>query len=307
MDASTSSPITPELWARLLQAFDAGVPPWAACRYAGIPLAVWEAECQRIPEFGTEAGKVEMSGLVAAWMFLQRAAASEWRAALQLIKLYGSTRTREVGGLHEPGDDDPSTNVTPADVAAVIRILGADREGGGVGDGRPCRMPSRGVRVALEELEHDSEQQSGPSLQRVRHRSRDRRQDLLRGSVRHRPDRLRHRFPRGAGTEQAGEAGGPAGKQPVQRRPRHARGGGQLVHRQLREAMAADELQGGLQEQLACRRRRRAAGFTQQRLAAAEQAVEGPRCDTRRRGKLLHRRLPASGTGTPGGCDDLLS
>jgi hypothetical protein len=128
------SPITPEVWQRLLRAFNAGVPPAAACRYAGITLATWEAECQRIPEFAVEAGKVEMSGLVAAWTFLQQTAASEWRAALELIKLYGSTRAREAGGLYEPGDDDPDASVSPDDIAAVIRILRAHGGGGGAGD-----------------------------------------------------------------------------------------------------------------------------------------------------------------------------
>src|SRR6266700_5781221 len=110
MDVDRPSPITAETWQRLLRAFDAGAPAAAACRYAGTTLAAWEAECQRIPEFGVEAGKVEMSGLVSAWMFLQQTAASEWRAALELIKLYGSTRAREAGGLYEPGDDDPDAN-----------------------------------------------------------------------------------------------------------------------------------------------------------------------------------------------------
>src|SRR5438034_1044719 len=134
MDATQPSPITPETWQRLLRAFDAGMPAAAACKRAGISLAVWEAECQRIPEFATEAGKVEMSGLEAAWMFLQQTAASEWRAALELIKLYGSTRAREAGGLYEPGDDAPDADVTPDDVAAVIRILRAHGGGGGAGD-----------------------------------------------------------------------------------------------------------------------------------------------------------------------------
>ncbi len=128
------SPITPEVWRRLLVAFDAGVPPAATCRYAGITLAAWEAECQRVPEFATEAGKVEMSGLVSAWTFLQQTAASEWRAALEIVKLYGSTRAREAGGLYEPGDDDTDADVTPTDVAAVIRILRAHGGGGDAGD-----------------------------------------------------------------------------------------------------------------------------------------------------------------------------
>jgi hypothetical protein len=127
------SPIAPETWQRLLRAFDAGMPAAAACKRAGVSLAVWEAECQRIPEFATEAGKVEMSGLEAAWLFLQQTAASEWRAALELIKLYGSTRAREAGGLYEPGLDDPDTDVTHADVAAVIRILRVHGGGGDAG------------------------------------------------------------------------------------------------------------------------------------------------------------------------------
>jgi hypothetical protein len=134
MDGERPCAITPDVWRRLLRAFDAGMPAWAACRFAGIWLAVWEAECQRIPEFGTEAGKVEMSGLEAAWRFLQGAAASEWRAALELVKLYGATRAREADGLHEPGTDDPARDVTPDDVAAVIRILRAHGSGGGEGD-----------------------------------------------------------------------------------------------------------------------------------------------------------------------------
>jgi hypothetical protein len=128
------SPITPEVWERLLKAFDAGMPPAAACKRAGISLAVWEAECQRIPEFATEAARVETSGLEAAWMFLQRTAASEWRAALELIKLYGSTRARDTGGLYEPGADEPDADVAPDDVAAVIRILRAHGGGGDAGD-----------------------------------------------------------------------------------------------------------------------------------------------------------------------------
>src|SRR5690349_22608061 len=100
-DWRSGATLTPEVWARMLTALDAGAPPAAACRYAGISLAAWERERQRIPEFGIEADKVEMSGLVAAWRFLQGAAASEWRASLELIKLYGSTRGREAARVEE--------------------------------------------------------------------------------------------------------------------------------------------------------------------------------------------------------------
>jgi hypothetical protein len=130
------SPITPEVWRRLLTALDARAPPAAACRYAGISLAAWERERQRIPEFGITADQVEMSGLVAAWRFLQGAAASEWRASLELIKLFGVTRARESVRVDEMGDG-PDADVTPHDVAAVIRVLRAHELGDGAVDGCP--------------------------------------------------------------------------------------------------------------------------------------------------------------------------
>jgi hypothetical protein len=123
MDVTQPSPITPEAWRRLLDALDAGTPPYAACRYAGISPAVWERERQRIPEFGITADRIEASGLVAAWRFLQGAAATEWRASLELIKLFGATRGREVVRIEGPEGDDPHADVTPEDVAAVIRVL----------------------------------------------------------------------------------------------------------------------------------------------------------------------------------------
>ncbi|HSR22925.1 MAG TPA: hypothetical protein VLW53_05215, partial [Candidatus Eisenbacteria bacterium] len=66
----------------MLIALDAGAPQHAACRYAGIHPTVWERERQRIPEFGVAADQIEVTGLVAAWRFLQGAAATEWRASL---------------------------------------------------------------------------------------------------------------------------------------------------------------------------------------------------------------------------------
>jgi hypothetical protein len=135
-DWRSGTSLTPEAWSRMLTALDAGAPPHAACRYAGISLAAWERERQRIPEFGIEADKVEASGLVAAWRFLQMAAASEWRASLELIKLHGATRGREAARLDEPDGVDPDTDVTPDDAAAVIRILRAHEVAdGGAADG----------------------------------------------------------------------------------------------------------------------------------------------------------------------------
>jgi hypothetical protein len=134
-----ASPITPEVWLRLLTALDAGAPSYAACRYAGISPSVWERECERIPEFGIAADQVEASGLVAAWRLLQVAAASEWRASLELIKLFGATRGREAVRFGDQDSGDHDLDVTPDDVAAVIRILRVHELGdgslGGVEDG----------------------------------------------------------------------------------------------------------------------------------------------------------------------------
>src|SRR5947207_8026638 len=124
------SPITTEAWRRLLTALDAGAPPQLACQYAGLGYETWLAECRRIPEFGIEAEKVGASGVVACLRFIQATGAGEWRAASEFVKLvrpelFGSSRTREVPRVDEPGADALDADVTPADVAAVIRILRA--------------------------------------------------------------------------------------------------------------------------------------------------------------------------------------
>ncbi len=126
--------LTPEVWRRLLEALDAGTPTYVACLYAGISPAVWEREKQRIPEFAEAANRVEMSGLVAAWRFLQLTAASEWRASLELIKLYGATRGRDLVRVEELDTNELDADLTPDAVAAVIRILRAHEfDVGGVG------------------------------------------------------------------------------------------------------------------------------------------------------------------------------
>ena len=134
-----SSPITPEAWQRLLAALDAGAPPQLACQYAGLGYEIWLGECRRIPEFAIEAEKVGASGVVACLRFIQATGAGEWRAASEFVKLvrpelFGSSRTCEAPRVDEPGDDEPDADVTPDDVAAVIRILRAHRGGGDAGD-----------------------------------------------------------------------------------------------------------------------------------------------------------------------------
>lgn len=143
------SPITPEVWRRLLDALDAGAPPAAACRYAGISPTVWERERQRVPEFGVVADQIESSGLVAAWRFLQIAAASEWRGALEYIRLHNATHGRDAARPEE-SDNGPDADITPEDVAAVVRVLHAhefDADGGSDGhpNGRPAAAGSNGT------------------------------------------------------------------------------------------------------------------------------------------------------------------
>jgi hypothetical protein len=130
MSATTPSPITPQDWRRLLDAFDAGLPAPAACRRAGIDFAVWHAESERIREFEIEAGKIETSGLEAAMRFLQAAAASEWRAALEYVKLYYSLRGREVVRVDERDPDGLEVDIAPEAVAAVMRFLRGREDGG---------------------------------------------------------------------------------------------------------------------------------------------------------------------------------
>jgi hypothetical protein len=154
VDPTQPSPIAPEAWRRMLDALDAGAPPHAACRYAGISLATWERERQRIPEFGVAADRVESSGLVAAWRFLQLAAASEWRASLELIKLHGATRGKDVVRVDDPDGADPDADVTVEDVAAVIRVLNArgysESAADGHTNGRHANSASNGAAEVIE-------------------------------------------------------------------------------------------------------------------------------------------------------------
>ena len=122
--------LTPELWRRLLQAFDAGAPPLLACQYAGVPFRVWLAECRRTPEFELVAQRVRASGAVACLMFIQQTAATDWRVAAEFLKLafpdHFGTRAREVPGVEGVVDEDLEAEANPEDVAAVLRILRAN-------------------------------------------------------------------------------------------------------------------------------------------------------------------------------------
>jgi hypothetical protein len=122
--------LTPELWSRLLQAFDAGAPPLLACQYAGVRFEVWLVECRRTPEFELVAQRVRASGAIACLMFIQQTAATDWRVAAEFLKLafpeFFGTRAREVSGVELVSDDDPEADASPEDVAAVLRILRAN-------------------------------------------------------------------------------------------------------------------------------------------------------------------------------------
>lgn len=122
--------LTPELWARLLDGFNAGAPPLLACQYAGVRFEVWLAECRRTPEFELVAQRVRASGAIACLMFIQQTAATDWRVASEFLKLafpeFFGTKAREVPGAEFVGDNDPEAEVSPDDVAAVLRILRAN-------------------------------------------------------------------------------------------------------------------------------------------------------------------------------------
>src|SRR5215471_6188539 len=116
--------LTPEVWHRLLQAFDAGAPPLLACQYAGVRFEVWLAECRRTPEFELVAQRVRASGAVACLLFIQQTAATDPKIAAEFLKLafpeFFGTRARDVSGVELIGDADPEAGVSPDDVAAVF-------------------------------------------------------------------------------------------------------------------------------------------------------------------------------------------
>jgi hypothetical protein len=100
----------------------------------------FESDEQDIPQ--------KQSELDAAQALLDRrrkalqTAASEWRASLEFLKASrpdlfgtGAARMREAGRVDEPGDDDLDADVSPADVAAVLRLLDVAGLGGGADDG----------------------------------------------------------------------------------------------------------------------------------------------------------------------------
>jgi hypothetical protein len=129
-DWRSGTSLTADLWHRLLQAFDAGAPPLLACQYAGVRFEVWLADCRRTPEFELVAQRVRASGAIACLMFIQQTAATDWKVGAEFLKLafpeFFGTRAREVPGVELVGDDDPEADVSPDDVAAVLRILRAN-------------------------------------------------------------------------------------------------------------------------------------------------------------------------------------
>ncbi|TMC03171.1 MAG: hypothetical protein E6J41_28445 [Chloroflexi bacterium] len=129
-DWRSGTTLEPGTWHRLLQAFDAGAPPLLACQYAGVRFETWLAECRRTPEFELVAQRVRASGAVACLLFIQQTAATDWRVASEFLKVafaehFGS-RARDVSGVELVGDEDPEAEVSPDDVAAVLRILRAN-------------------------------------------------------------------------------------------------------------------------------------------------------------------------------------
>ncbi len=118
-------------WYRLFQAFDAGAPPLLACQYAGVRFETWLAKCRCMPEVEQVAQRMRSSGAVACLMFLQQTAATDVKVASEFLKVafaehFGTARTREVPAAELVGDDDLEAEVSPDDVATVLRILRAN-------------------------------------------------------------------------------------------------------------------------------------------------------------------------------------
>ncbi len=71
-----------------------------------------------------------LAGVVACLMFIQQTAATDWKVGAEFIKLafpeHFGARAREVPGVELVGDEDPLAEVSPDDVAAVLRILHAN-------------------------------------------------------------------------------------------------------------------------------------------------------------------------------------
>jgi hypothetical protein len=148
----------------------------------------------------------------------------------------------------------------------------------------------------------------------------DRGDDLGRWPVAHGLQHGRDRLEGGEAPDQLGKQRHLAGKQPVQGGAGDPGLGGQLVHGQLGQAVAADQVQGGVEDAAAQLGRRLKAEFLQQVLLAAEQAVQGGAGHSGLGGQLVHGQLgqaaavvvvavPLLVAGLPGcgdGCQDLL-
>ena len=125
--------------------------------------------------------------------------------------------------------------------------------------------------------------------------------DVFGVAVGHGVDDVGHRLPRGERADQLAEQRRFAREQPIQRGARHPGSGGELIHGQLRQPLAADLIERGVQDALPRTGFWRAARFAQQGLAAAEESVQGAHRDARGCGELVHGRLPPVRAGPSGG------
>jgi hypothetical protein len=160
--------------------------------------------------------------------------------------------------------------------------------------------------TAAGDLEQQLQQQADAALHGRGHGAGDRGDGFGRGPVAHGLQHRRDRLEGGEAPDQLGKQRRLAGKQPVQGGAGDRGPGGQLVHGQLGQAVAAHQVQGGVQDAAAHHRRRLNAQLLEQVLLASEQPVQGGARDPGDGGQLVHRQtgqavpaLPLAGL--PGG------
>ena len=204
-------------------------------------------------------------------------------------------------GLHEQVHHDRAgqglhrqDRVHPAQAAGghlLVQVAGHQRQGAHrlgrilVGVGAAVV-----VGIAAGDLEQQLQQQADVAVHGGGHCLGDGGDDLGRGPIAHGLQHGRDRLEGREASDQLGKQRLLAGNQPVQGGAGDAGGGGELVHGQLGQAVAADQLQGGVEDAAANGRWRLEAELVEQLLLVAEQSVQGGAGDAGSGGQLVHRQ-----------------
>ena len=116
-----------EVEQRLIQALEAGAPIAVACGYAGVSPSTYYKHCNEDSGFSDRATRARMSAAIRNLALIQKAAADDWRAASEALKLmfpehFGKNRIEVTGD--EGGPVKIAPEVSPDFVADVLRRLG---------------------------------------------------------------------------------------------------------------------------------------------------------------------------------------